>query len=140
MGVLAALVVVLGVGAWLTSRGGSGNSSSGTAATSSSPADAGPKAGDVQKDRHGGLHGRGGRRRQLLCRPLLRTRGGSPCRPLTAPACPARSTPPQLKGGKIVVSLSRARMPDVGTGRALQALADTDGTGNVNDLLREGVR
>jgi hypothetical protein len=29
-------------------------------------------------------------------------------------------------------------MPDTGTARQLQGLADTTGTGNVNDLLREG--
>ena len=31
-------------------------------------------------------------------------------------------------------------MPDVANAQALRALADTDGSGNVSDLLREGVR
>jgi hypothetical protein len=43
-------------------------------------------------------------------------------------------------GGKpAVVSLSRVTMPDVANAQALRSLADTDGSGNVNDLLREGV-
>jgi hypothetical protein len=44
-------------------------------------------------------------------------------------------------GGKpAVVSLSRVTMPDVANAQALRSLADTDGSGNVSDLLREGVR
>jgi hypothetical protein len=44
-------------------------------------------------------------------------------------------------GGKpAVVSVSRVTMPDVGNAQALRALADTDGSGNVSDLLREGER
>lgn len=43
-------------------------------------------------------------------------------------------------GGKpAVVSLSRVLMPDPAAAQALRRLADSDGTGNVNDLLREGV-
>ena len=44
----------------------------------------------------------------------------------------------EVDGQAVVVSVSRVRMPDTGTARQLQALADTTGTGNVNDLLREG--
>ena len=43
-------------------------------------------------------------------------------------------------GQPAVVALSRVTMPDVGNAQALRALADTDGSGNVSDLLREGVR
>jgi hypothetical protein len=44
-------------------------------------------------------------------------------------------------GGKpAVVSLARVTMADVANAQALRSLADTDGSGNVNDLLREGVR
>ncbi len=43
-------------------------------------------------------------------------------------------------GQPAVVSLSRVTMPDVANAQALRSLADTDGSGNVNDLLREGVR
>jgi hypothetical protein len=42
-------------------------------------------------------------------------------------------------GQPAVVSLSRVTMPDVANAQALRSLADTDGSGNVNDLLREGV-
>ena len=43
-------------------------------------------------------------------------------------------------GRPAVVSLARVTMPDVANAQALRSLADTDGSGNVNDLLREGVR
>jgi hypothetical protein len=43
-------------------------------------------------------------------------------------------------GQPAVVSLARVTMPDVANAQALRSLADTDGSGNVNDLLREGVR
>jgi hypothetical protein len=46
----------------------------------------------------------------------------------------------QVGGGAAVVSVARVAMPDEASARALQELADTDGSGNVNDLLREGVR
>ena len=46
----------------------------------------------------------------------------------------------QIEGSAVVVSVSRVRMADTATARDLQALTDTTGTGNVNDLLREGVR
>lgn len=45
----------------------------------------------------------------------------------------------QLDGGAVVVSVSRVRMPDTATARDLRALTDRNGSGNVNDLLREGV-
>ena len=43
-------------------------------------------------------------------------------------------------GRPVVVSVSVADMGDTAGARALQALADRNGSGNVNDLLREGVR
>lgn len=45
----------------------------------------------------------------------------------------------QLDGGPVVVSVSRVRMPDTATARDLRVLTDRNGSGNVNDLLREGV-
>jgi hypothetical protein len=45
----------------------------------------------------------------------------------------------QLDGGAVVVSVARVRMPDTATARDLRALTDRNGSGNVNDLLREGV-
>jgi hypothetical protein len=43
-------------------------------------------------------------------------------------------------GQPAVVSLARVTMPDVANAQALRSLADTDGSGNINDLLREDVR
>ncbi|MGY5884589.1 hypothetical protein [Modestobacter lacusdianchii] len=42
-------------------------------------------------------------------------------------------------GQPAVVSLSRVTMPDAASAQALRSLADTNGSGNVSDLLREGV-
>ncbi|MGY1616986.1 hypothetical protein ACI797_09605 [Geodermatophilus sp. SYSU D00691] len=44
-----------------------------------------------------------------------------------------------LEGRPIVVAVSHVRMPDSAAARELRALADTTGTGNVSDLLRDGV-
>ena len=46
----------------------------------------------------------------------------------------------ELDGGPVVVSVSRVRMADPATARELQALTDRNGSGNISDLLREGVR
>jgi hypothetical protein len=45
----------------------------------------------------------------------------------------------EVDGQPAVVSLSRVVMPDAAAARALIALTDGNGTGNVNDLLREDV-
>ncbi len=45
----------------------------------------------------------------------------------------------QLDGGAVVVSVARVRMADTAAARSLQALTDRNGSGNVSDLLREGV-
>ena len=45
-----------------------------------------------------------------------------------------------VDGGPVVVSVSRVQMPDTAAARSLRALTDRNGSGNVNDLLREGVR
>ncbi|MGY1773940.1 hypothetical protein [Blastococcus sp. SYSU D00813] len=46
----------------------------------------------------------------------------------------------QVDGRAVVVSVSVVDMGEEGAADALRALADTSGSGNVNDLLREGVR
>jgi hypothetical protein len=46
----------------------------------------------------------------------------------------------ELPGGPVVVSVSRVQMADPATARELQALTDRNGSGNISDLLREGVR
>jgi hypothetical protein len=45
-----------------------------------------------------------------------------------------------LAGGPVVVSVSRVQMADPQAARNLQALTDRNGSGNISDLLREGVR
>jgi hypothetical protein len=44
-----------------------------------------------------------------------------------------------VDGLPMVAAVSHVRMPDNGSARKLKALADASGTGNVSDLLREGV-
>ena len=44
----------------------------------------------------------------------------------------------EVDGRPAVVSVARVTMPDAELATALVTLADTDGSGNVNDLLREG--
>ncbi|MDK3256647.1 hypothetical protein [Blastococcus capsensis] len=44
-----------------------------------------------------------------------------------------------VDGAPVVVSVSRVAMADAATARELRELTDTDGSGNVSDLLREGV-
>lgn len=137
--VLAAVVVVLLVAAWLVSRGGTGTSSSGSAASSSAPAEAGPKPGDVQTigsvaftaeavavDHTCADHSYGQVEQSLQV---------TDCTGLSRALYSA-----QLPGGKIVVSVIRARMPDTVSARKLKALADRNGSGNIDNLLREGVR
>ena len=46
----------------------------------------------------------------------------------------------RIDGGPIVVSVSRVRMADPAAARQLQELTDRNGSGNISDLLREGVR
>ena len=45
-----------------------------------------------------------------------------------------------VRGEQVVVSVARVQMPDATAARDLRALADQNGSGNVSDLLREGVR
>jgi hypothetical protein len=45
-----------------------------------------------------------------------------------------------INGASVVVSVARIQMPDTATARQLQALTDRNGSGNVSDLLREGIR
>ncbi|MGY2075658.1 hypothetical protein [Blastococcus sp. SYSU DS0828] len=45
----------------------------------------------------------------------------------------------EVGGAPVVVSVSRVAMSDPAAARELRALTDRDGSGNVNDLLREGV-
>jgi hypothetical protein len=139
MAVLAVIVVVLGVGAWLVSRGGSGNSSSAAASASSTPAVAGPKQGDVQK-----VGAVDFTVQAVAVDPTCANHSyGRVGQSLQATDCTGLSRAlysAHLPGGQIVVSVIRVRMPDTVSARNLKALAYLNGTGNVNSLLREGVR
>ncbi|GAB3298312.1 hypothetical protein EK0264_16805 [Epidermidibacterium keratini] len=44
----------------------------------------------------------------------------------------------QVEGKNVVVTLAVVTMPDAGSAATLKSRADSDGTGNVNDLLRDG--
>jgi hypothetical protein len=139
MAVLAAVVVMLGGGAWLVSRNGSGNSSGGAVTTPPAVSSPGPKQGDVQKI--------GAVAFTVEAVAVHRTCAdhsyGQVGRSLKATDCTGLSRAlysAQLQGGNIVVSVIRVRMPDTVTARRLKALAYANGTGNVNNLLREGVR
>jgi hypothetical protein len=46
----------------------------------------------------------------------------------------------EVGGESVVVSVSRVRLADATTARNLRSLTDANGSGNVSDLLREGVR
>ncbi|MGY1845409.1 hypothetical protein [Modestobacter sp. SYSU DS0875] len=45
----------------------------------------------------------------------------------------------EADGRSAVVSVAEVTMPEASLAQALRALADTDGSGNVSDLLREGI-
>jgi hypothetical protein len=45
----------------------------------------------------------------------------------------------QVGGREVVVSVARVRMPDTVAARDLRGVTDTSGSGNVSDLLREGI-
>ncbi|HVD26894.1 MAG TPA: hypothetical protein VNC79_00135, partial [Mycobacteriales bacterium] len=46
----------------------------------------------------------------------------------------------EIGGESVVVSVSRVRLADAAAARSLRSLTDANGSGNVSDLLREGVR
>jgi hypothetical protein len=147
MAVVAAAVVLLlvvaGVGFWALGSGGQDSRADEPAATTSAPAPtstpAGPAVGTTEV-----VNGTTFTLRAVevddTCQghaydAVAAFFASSDCTGL------ARSLWSADAGGQpAVVSLSRVTMPDVANAQALRSLADTDGSGNVNDLLREGVR
>ncbi|MCW2676068.1 MAG: uncharacterized protein JWR70_1108 [Modestobacter sp.] len=135
------LVVVLGVGGWLLLRGDAGGGTTPAAATPSATATAsgaapatgttvqvdgvtytmevGTVAGSCKGHAYGAVAG---------------FFSGQDCVGVSRALWSA-----QVDGQPAVVSLSRVVMPDAATAQALRALTDGNGTGNVSDLLREGV-
>lgn len=143
--VVAALVLVLavGVGGWLLLRSPGTGGSAGPAAVAPGAASAGSsgsapavgdtrqiagvtytlQAGTVERSCRGHAYGS-----------VSGFFAGRDCLELSRALWSA-----DVDGTPAVVALSRVEMPDATTATALRQLADGNGTGNVSDLLREGV-
>jgi hypothetical protein len=140
MALLGLLVVAaLGVGAWLLL--GDGEESGGADAGSSAPQtqEAGPQVGDVQVV--------AGNEFRLEAVQVDDTCVGHAYGDTAAFFAELDCTglsralySTQIDGAPVVVAVARVQMPDTGAARDLQALTDRNGSGNVSDLLREGVR
>jgi hypothetical protein len=138
------LVVVLAVaGIWLATRGtndpGTDRAGAATSAAAASPSSGGTPIGATEVV-NGATFTLQAVRQDTTCRghaynAVADFFAHSDCTALTRSLWSA-----DAGGQPAVVSLSRVTMPDVGNAQALRALADTDGSGNVSDLLREGVR
>jgi hypothetical protein len=132
-------VAVVGVGGWLL-LGGQDNGGSGSAgSTASETATPGPEVGDVQAV--------GGTEYTVEAVQLDDTCAGHAYGDTAAffagVDCTALSRAlysAGIDGAPVVVSVVRVQMPDTAAARELQALTDRNGSGNVSDLLREGVR
>jgi hypothetical protein len=140
--IVAALLVVavLGVGGWLVLRTGD-TGGGGTAAEPSAeqPVTSGPAVGDVQDV--------GGVQYTVEAVEVGDTCLGhaygdtadffadSDCTGLSRALYSA-----EIDGEPVVVSVSRVRLADAAGARELRTLTDRNGSGNVSDLLREGVR
>jgi hypothetical protein len=135
------VLAVVGVGGWLL-LGGRDDGDGGDVAAGapvSETADAGPAVGDVQQvggtdytveavqvDDTCAGHAYGDTAAFFA---------GADCTGLSRALYSAR-----IDGEPVVISVARVQMPDTAAARELQALTDRNGSGNVNDLLREGVR
>jgi hypothetical protein len=134
------VLVLLGVGAWLLfgndPDGADGGAAGGSAAAETTAP--GPVAGDVQEvagveytvravqvDDTCAGHAYG---------EVADFLGATDCTGLSRAIYSAETS-----AGAVVVSVIRVQMPDTATARDLRALADRNGSGNVSDLLREGV-
>jgi hypothetical protein len=141
--VLAGVVAVaaLGVGGWLVLRGGSDGGASGTVtgSTSAGPTAGGPATGAVQEV--------GGRTYTVeavdTAGTCLGHAYGDTADFFAANDCTGLSRAlysTEIGGEPVVVSVARVRLADAATARDLRSLTDSNGSGNVSDLLREGVR
>jgi hypothetical protein len=134
------LVVLFGVGGLLLLRdGGRGSASGRSGSTPTATAPSGPQVGDVQTI-DGVAYRLEAARADSSCvghgyGEVGDLFAGTDCTGLSRALY---ST--QLDGRPVVVSVSRIRMADTAGARGLQALADRNGSGNVSDLLREGMR
>ena len=135
------LVVVLAIGGWLILRPGAHPSGTGTAAGSTSAAAAagGPAVGTVQTVAGVDFTVQAVDTEKTCVGHAY----GDTAAFFAATDCTglARALYSTEVGGKaVVVAISRVRMPDAAGARDLRTLTDRNGSGNVSDLLREGVR
>jgi hypothetical protein len=133
-----AVVLALGIGGWLALRGNDGDGGGGQSAAAQ-PSAGGPRAGDVQEV-GGAQYTVEAVQADVTCvghayGDTAAFFAGADC---TALSRALYST--QVAGAPVVVSVVRVQMPDTAAARELQALTDRNGSGNVSDLLREGVR
>jgi hypothetical protein len=138
IGVVA--VAVLGIGGWLFLRGGQdGGGGTAPASTSAGPTAAGPEVGAVQAV--GGVtYTVEAVQADGTCRGHAY---GDTAAYFAANDCTGLSRAlysAELGGKPVVVSVSRVRLADASAARDLRSLTDRNGSGNVSDLLREGVR
>jgi hypothetical protein len=137
----AVAVAVLAVGGWLFLKSSTGDDGggSGAGATSAGPTDAGPQQGTVQ-DVDGVTFTVEATDTQSTC---VGHAYGATADFFADTDCTGLSRAlysTEVGGEAVVVSVSRVRLADAATARALRSLTDANGSGNVNDLLREGVR
>jgi len=132
-----ALVAVCALGLWLALGDGTDGRTSGGPATAPTTA-AGPVAGDVQAV--------GGTQYTAQAVQVEDTCAGHAygevANFLATTDCVGLSRAlysAVVDGRPVVVSVSRVAMADPASARDLRSLADRNGSGNVNDLLREGV-
>jgi hypothetical protein len=138
-GILVVAVVV--VGGWLFLRHGPGGSSTGTTARSSSAGAtaAGPAIGSVQTiDGTDFTVQAVDSEKTCVGHAYGDTAGFFNDTDCTGLSRALYST--DVGGKSVVLAVSRVRMPDAAAARNLQSLTDRNGSGNVSDLLREGVR
>jgi len=135
------VVVVLVAGAWLFLRKGPGDGDTGAAAASTSAGSTagGPAVGTVQTVAGADFTVQAvDSKNTCVGHAYGKTADFFADKDCTALSRALYST--ELGGKAVVVAISRVRMGDAGAARDLQALVRADGTGNVSDLLREGVR
>jgi hypothetical protein len=135
------VVVVLVVGGWLVLHRAPGGSGTGTAAgsTSAGATVGGPAVGSVQT-----IAGVDFTAQAVDVQNTCAGHAyGDTAAFFAATDCTGLSRAlysAEVGGKPVVVAIRRVRMPDAASARDLRALTDRNGSGNVNDLLREGVR
>jgi hypothetical protein len=136
---LAVVLVLGGIGWFVLGDRVSGDAGSAGASSASDTAAPGPEVGDVQT-----LGGLGYTLEAVdVAGTCVGHAYGSVADSFGATDCTGLSRAlysTDIGGQGVVVSVARVQMPDATAARALRALADQNGSGNVSDLLREGIR